>query len=158
MKIEGISDDIRQTAHRLHPSVVENLGLPAALRSLCADFSKQEGMQVSCRQRDIIEGSIPPLVGLCLYRVAQEALRNVARHSGARRATLVLARAGNELRLSVNDTGSGFDPAVLKARKTLGLLSMEERVRLADGKLIIRSSPGKGTRLLATVPLPEKTP
>ena len=152
---EAISDHLRQAAHRLHPSVVELLGLPAALRSLCSDFSR-EGLQVSYRQRDL-DGPIPPSICLCLYRVAQEALRNVVRHSGAWRATLSLVRHRNSLRLSVSDTGSGFDAAVVRSTKTLGLLSMDERIRLVDGQLTIHSSPGGGTRVVATVPVLEAT-
>jgi signal transduction histidine kinase len=151
---EGISDDVRRTAHRLHPSVVEHLGLPAALRSLCADFSKQEKVQIECRQRNA-EGSIPPDVALCIYRVTQEALRNVARHSGARRAFVSLVITPTRVLLSISDTGSGFERESAKTRKGLGIVSMEERVRLVGGTLAIRSKPGAGTRVVAEVPLVE---
>src|SRR5205085_8627748 len=140
-RTEGISDDMRRTAHRLHPSIVEHLGLPVALRSLCADVSKQENMRVNFRQRNL-DGSVPPEIALCLYRVTQEALRNVAKHSGARRATVSLVLAHNRLVLSVSDSGVGFNHQSTNAKKGLGIVSMEERVRLVVGTLTIRSRPG----------------
>ena len=149
-----ISDDVRRTAHQLHPSMVEHLGLPAALRSLCNDFSKQEEMRVVYRQRNL-DGSIPPEIALCLYRVTQEALRNVAKHSGARRATVSLVLTKNRILLSISDTGVGFDPKPYESKKGLGIVSMEERVRLVVGELTIRSKPGDGTRVVVEVPLPE---
>jgi two-component system CheB/CheR fusion protein len=154
-RTESISDDMRRTAHRLHPSVVDHLGLPAALRSLCADFSKQEEMRIHYRQRNV-DSPIPSVISLCLYRVAQEALRNVARHSGARKATVALVVAKNRMLLSISDTGVGFDPKVITTKKGLGIVSMEERVRLVVGDLTIRSRPGDGTRVAVSVPLPEE--
>jgi signal transduction histidine kinase len=153
-RTEGISDDMRRTAHRLHPSMVDHLGLPAALRSLCNDFSKQEKIRVDYRQRSV-HGSTPPDIALCLYRVAQEALRNVAKHSGARRATVSLVLAKNRILLSINDTGVGFDRELAKTKKGLGIVSMEERARLVVGTLTIRSRPGDGTRVVVEAPLPE---
>jgi two-component system CheB/CheR fusion protein len=154
-RTEGISDDIRRTAHRLHPSVVDHLGLPAALRSLCADFSKQEEMRIDYRQRNT-DSSIPAEIALCLYRVAQEALRNVARHSCARRASVALVVTKNKDRilLSITDTGAGFDRELTKTREGLGIVSMEERVRLVAGVLTIGSRAGAGTRVVIEVPLP----
>jgi two-component system CheB/CheR fusion protein len=156
-RTEGISDDVRRTAHQLHPSMVEHLGLPAALRSLCTDFSKQEEMRVDYQQRNI-DGPTPPDIALCLYRVAQEALHNVVKHSGARRATVSLALAKNRIQLSIGDTGVGFDRELTKTKKGLGLISMEERVRLVGGELTIRSRVGDGTRVVVEVPLPEEKP
>jgi two-component system CheB/CheR fusion protein len=153
-RTELISDDMRRTAHRLHPSVVDHLGLSAALRSLCADFSKQEEMRIDYRQRNI-DGFIPPEIALCLYRVTQEALQNVVKHSGARRARVALVVASKRILLSVSDTGAGFDPDLLRGKRGLGIISMEERVRLVAGELTTRSRPGKGTRVLVEVPLPE---
>lgn len=156
VRTEGISEDVRRTAHQLHPAMVDHLGLPAALRSLCADFSKQESMRISCRQGNI-RTPIPPEVALCLFRVTQEALRNVATHSGARRANVSLVLAGNRLRLVVSDTGQGFAHGTSsRKKKGLGILSMEERVRLVGGSLTLHSRPGEGTRVVVEVPLPEE--
>jgi len=153
-RTEGISDDMRRTAHQLHPSMVEHLGLPAALRSLCTDFSKQEKMRIDYRQRNV-DGATPRDIALCLYRVAQEALRNVVKHSGARRATVSLVLTKNRILLSISDTGVGFDRELTKTKKGLGIISMEERVRLVVGELTIRSRVGDGTRVVVDVPLPE---
>jgi len=149
-----ISDDLRRTAHQLHPAMVEHLGLPASLRSLCNDFSKQEDIHVVFRQRHL-DGSIPAEIALCLYRVAQEALRNVVQHSGARRATVSLVLAKDRVLLSISDTGVGFDREVIRGKRGLGIISMEERVRLVVGELTIRSKPGDGVRVVVEVPLPE---
>jgi len=149
---ESICDDLRDTAHRLHTSVVDNLGLSAALRSLCADFSKQEKMNVHFRQRNV-DIPIPPNIGLCLYRITQEALRNVGKHSGARHATVSLLYANGRILLSIHDTGAGFDLAMIGAKKGLGIVSMEERVRLVGGTMTIRSASGRGMRVMVEVAL-----
>jgi signal transduction histidine kinase len=149
-----LSEDVRRTAHRLHPSMVEHLGLPAALRSLCTDFSKQEKMRIDYRERHL-NGSIPAAIALCLYRVAQEALRNVVKHSGASRATVSLVAAKDCIVLSISDSGVGFDRDTVRAKKGLGIISMEERVRLVVGNLTIRSKPGDGARVVVEVPLPD---
>jgi signal transduction histidine kinase len=151
---EGISNDLRDTAHQLHPSVVDHLGLPAALQSLCADFSKQEKTEVHFRQRSV-DIPIPPTIGLCLYRVTQEALRNVAKHSGARQATVCLLLTKSRILVSVRDFGAGFDLAFVGAKKGLGIVSMEERVRLVFGTLTIRSRPAVGTRVVVEVAVPK---
>jgi two-component system CheB/CheR fusion protein len=154
-RTEAISDDVRRTAHQLHPSMVEHLGLPAALRSLCDDVSKQERFRVTCRVRNV---SVPisAEIALCLYRVAQEALRNVATHSGAQRATLSLALVRGRIRLAIVDNGQGFErDASPTVRKGLGILSMEERVRLVGGSLKLDSKPGEGTRVVVEVPMPK---
>jgi two-component system CheB/CheR fusion protein len=149
---ESISDDLRNTAHRLHPSMVDHLGLPAALRSLCADFSKNEKLQVHFRQRNI-SGVVPAAIALCLYRVAQEALRNVAKHSSGNHATVSLYTGKARILLSISNSGRGFDLAMIKAKRGLGIVSMEERVRLLAGTLAIRSRPLSGTRVVVEIPL-----
>ena len=106
--------------------------------------------------------NVPELVGedvaLCLYRVAQESLHNVVRHSGARSATLLLRGESEGLRLEVTDSGVGFDPEDVRHRRGLGIVSMRERLRAAGGVLWIRSTPGKGTVVDALVPLPAAPP
>jgi len=151
-RIERISDDVNRTAHQLHPSFLDHLGLPAALRSLCDDFSKQDKIRIDCQLQDV-DGSMAPDIALCLYRVTQEALRNVARHSGASRARVSLAVAKKGIELSISDTGVGFDRELTNTRKGLGIISMEERVRLANGSLTIRTKPGAGTRIVVEIPL-----
>ena len=153
-RIASISDDIRQTAHQLHPSTVDHLGLSAAMRSLCADVAQSENIQVRCRERNV-HRTVPAEVALCLYRVAQEAIHNVVKHSGARRVSIALINGKNRVLLSIRDAGRGFDYELTKTNKGLGIVNMEERARLIGGKLSIRSCPGKGTRVVLEVPLLE---
>jgi signal transduction histidine kinase len=151
--VAELSDDVRRTAYQLHPSTLEHLGLAAALKSYCADFSRTEGIQVHFEQRRLPE-SIPDDVALCLYRVTQESLGNVAKHSGARRASVALAGAHGSLHLEVSDAGKGFDPAAVKGRGGLGIVGMEERVRLLAGTFSIEARPKKGTAVGVHIPLP----
>ncbi len=149
-----LSEGIRRTAHRLHPAVIETLGLAPALKSYCADFSRKEGVKVRFTQRDV-SVSIPPEIALCLYRVTQEALRNVTKHSGASHAWVALRGNGGSVDLRISDTGVGFDLQKPKP-KGLGIVSMQERVLLAGGELSIHSEPRHGVRLDVHIPLPAK--
>jgi PAS domain S-box-containing protein len=151
-----LSEDVRRMAHRLHPAVLDDLGLDPALRSYCAEFSALAGIPVkfSCPK---ISESLPPDVALCLYRVAQEGLQNIAKHSRASRATVTLAGAADVIDLSIADSGVGFSADAVRGKGGLGLVSMEERVRLVNGSLMIESAPGKGTRIKVRVPLPRRT-
>ena len=150
--VARISDDVHRMAYRLHPAVLENLGLPAALESECRHFADSEGIQVAFEQHN--EGpSLPEPVSLCLYRVAQETLRNIARHSGARKAEVSLTVTSGQVILCIRDYGAGFALDNLGRTRGLGLVSMEERVHQVNGKLTVDSAPGKGTRVEVTVSL-----
>jgi signal transduction histidine kinase len=150
--VARISDDVHRMAYRLHPAVLENLGLPAALETECRQFAESEGIEVTFEQHN--EGpSLPEPVSLCLYRVAQETLRNIARHSGARKAEVSLTVAPGRVILRIRDYGAGFDLDNLGKTRGLGLVSMEERVHQVNGTLAIDSRLGAGTRVEATVPL-----
>ncbi|HEV2663848.1 MAG TPA: PAS domain S-box protein, partial [Blastocatellia bacterium] len=151
-KTDMLSERIRQVSHELHSSVLQHVGLPAALNSYCAEFSDREGIAVALDIGDGVEG-VPPEAALCLYRVAQESLRNVARHSGARRAVVTLARANGAVELRVADQGVGFDPGQAHECRGLGLVSMEERVKLLHGRFVLTTGPGAGTELRAQIPL-----
>jgi signal transduction histidine kinase/ligand-binding sensor domain-containing protein len=148
----AVCDDVQRLAYQLHPSKLEELGLVPAARGFCEELAVQTGIRIRFSHGSLPD-SIPPDASLCLYRVLQESLWNVARHSGAGEATVVLRRQGPWLRLEVVDQGRGFDLASLAAGG-LGLLSMRERVRLMGGELDIESGPETGTRIVATVPLP----
>jgi two-component system CheB/CheR fusion protein len=152
-RTETISDDLRTLAHRLHPSVVEHLGLSAAMRSLCEDFRNQQHLRIKYRERGIDGLTTPPEIALCIYRVTQAALHNVARHSGSDRATVALTGRTGRILLSVSDNGAGFDLKLAREGKGLGILNMEERARLAVGAFTIRSNVGKGTRVAVEIPL-----
>lgn len=146
-----VSSDITNLSHQLHPSKLETLGLVSSLRGFCREFSVQHKLEVQFLERDIPR-QIPNDVTLCLFRITQEALRNVARHSGAVEAAVELSAntAGIELRIS--DPGRGFDIESAKGADGLGLISMRERLRLVGGHLSIESGQSRGTRIRARVP------
>jgi two-component system, NarL family, sensor histidine kinase NreB len=152
-----LSEQIRLLSHEFHPGVLEHSGLAAALEVHCQDFQRQTGLAVHLVTRDVPE-HIRPEVGIALYRICQEALRNVVRHAQAGRADVLLsgsARADGRLvlRLSVMDDGNGFVIEDVRDGSGLGLLSIEERVRLVEGTLAISSVPGEGTRVTVEVPV-----
>src|SRR6185295_13795888 len=134
------------------PAVLEHLGLVPALESYIVSFSDEEQIDVKFTAETGDE-RIPFQTSICLYRVALEALRNVARHSGARVAAISLKRVSDTLELRVSDSGKGFDVETFKQDGGLGLISIEERLRLLRGDCEIFSAPGRGTTLVARVPL-----
>ncbi len=146
-----ISHDVQTLSHQLHSSQLQHLGLAAGIRSLCQEFSKANEVEAECR----CTGPNPKVeenVGLALFRVAQEALRNVSKYSHAHTVQTELHCNPDSLVLSVSDDGIGFDPAMVNGGG-LGLISMRERMRLVGGELAIRSQPGGGTRIEARVPI-----
>jgi signal transduction histidine kinase len=147
-----IAEAIRHLSHELHPGILQYAGLAAALRSHCREFEREHGVPVTCRADDDL-ATLPPHVALCLYRVTQEALKNAARHAKASRVWVTVERAGSELALTIRDDGRGFDLAEARGRGGLGLISLDERVRLAGGRLAIDSAPDRGTELRVSVPL-----
>ncbi len=151
-KTEIISERVRQVSYELHSSILQHLGLPAALNSYCAEFSEREGIAVALDIQDGLEALLPD-TALCLYRVAQESLRNIARHSGARSAIMALAGVDGAVELRVADQGVGFDPGHAREFRGLGLVSMEERVKLLGGSFVLTTRPGMGTELRAQIPL-----
>jgi signal transduction histidine kinase len=150
-----LSADLRHLSHELHPNALEHLGLLEALRERCDDFTQDSGVAVRLDVSDTWP-EVSDALALCLYRVAQEALRNVARHAEARRVTVALARHDGHLTMQVSDDGCGFDPTNATARrKGLGLISLAERVRMLGGELAITAGPGNGTHLAVTLPAGE---
>ena len=148
----ALSEAIRHLSHELHPGVLQHAGLVAALQGDCAEFGSQHGIDVTFHADAGLE-DIPADVALCLYRVAQEALRNIARHAGARRAEVALTRSDDILELRIADDGQGFDLAAARRRGGLGLISIDERVRLVQGGVQIVTEPRRGTELRVRVPL-----
>jgi len=146
-----LSEDIHSLAYQLHPAILEELGLAEALRAECERKGRHGGLEVAL-DLDALPAAVEKDATLCLYRVAQEALNNVARHAHARTAGVVLRHVDGGLLLAVKDDGVGFDPKEPRARKSLGLVSMRERLRLVNGTLDIESAPGQGTVIVAWVP------
>ena len=148
----GLTNEVRRLSHQLHPAVLEHLGLVTALESYVASFRDEEQIDVRLNA-DLGDERIPFPPSICLYRVAVEALRNVARHSGAKSAMVTLKRRHDVLELRVADSGKGFDVETFRQGGGLGLISVEERLRLLQGSCEIRSTPQRGTTLVARVPL-----
>ncbi len=151
-QLGDISTDIHQLSYRLHPSKLDHLGLVAAVAAFCRELGKQKKMQIEFVDHNVPRG-IPEEIALCFYRVAQEALQNVVRHSGATQARVELREVPGGLFLSVSDFGKGFDSRSANAGSGLGMISMKERLRLVGGHLNVASEPGRGTRVDAWVPL-----
>jgi signal transduction histidine kinase len=151
-RIVEITDEVRRLSHQLHPAVLEYAGLIPALRSHCEEFSKQSGIRTELQVENVPE-SLSMECATSLFRFTQEALRNIAKHSGAAEALVRISGDMDRLTLSVADTGTGFDVVQASKKPGLGLISMEERVRALGGALSIQSNPHKGTVLEATIPL-----
>jgi PAS domain S-box-containing protein len=147
-----LSSDLHSLSHQLHSTKLELLGLVSALRGLCEELGAKFKIQIEFAERGIAS-EIPKDVALCLFRVAQEALGNVVKHSRAKQAHVELTATSNGIRVRVVDAGVGFDPAVRNGSAGLGLVSMRERLRLIGGGLSVQSAPMRGTEILAAVPL-----
>lgn len=149
----GALDAVRRMAVDLRPAALDDLGLVPALRSYVERFSRHWGLQVEFTAEGL-QRRLPASVELVIYRVVQEALSNVAKHSGAERASVSLARRNNVVTAMVRDNGHGFDEGeVQKAGGGLGLFGMRERLALVGGSLQIDTTRGSGTLVTARVPL-----
>jgi signal transduction histidine kinase len=152
--VRRLASDIHHLSHRLHSPSLECLGLQSALRELCADANKLQGLVVEARI-EAISRQVPREVALCFYRVAQEALHNVSKHSGAGSVVVALSCNDTMLKMRIVDSGNGFDPRV--GSKGVGLASMRERLRRIGGQLLIDSRPGNGTTITAQIVLRQST-
>ena len=151
-----LTGDVQALSHELHPSILDNLGLVAAVRSFCREVSEQTGAAVEFTDRNI-PGTVPREVSLSLFRVIQEALHNAVKYSGQNQFEVRLLGNPGEIDLEVSDRGIGFDVSRLKNNEGLGLVNMAERVHLVNGTINIDSKPNAGTRIRARVPLPGQT-
>ncbi len=147
-----IANEVHNIARQLHPSKLNHLGLLPAVRELAKEIALRHGIDI-----EIEDGSMPSELPadatLCLYRVAQESLRNVLRHSGANHALVSLEGNAREITMKVVDDGKGFDPTTVSASYGIGLFSMRERLHLVKGRMQIHSTPGAGTEITVSVPL-----
>jgi signal transduction histidine kinase/ABC-type uncharacterized transport system substrate-binding protein len=146
-----LGDDLHTLSHRLHSSTLDTLGLVTGLKSLCRELGAKQGIEIDFTSEDVPR-SVRPEVALCLFRIAQEGLQNLKKHSGTKKAQLNVRHMGNRLILSLHDKGAGFDAEKLD-RPGLGILSMQGRARVLGGEFEIHSKPGKGTRIDVWVPL-----
>jgi len=150
-----IGTDIRHLSHELHPALLQEAGLPAALSAYCEEFSKVRGLPVSCETDESVE-ELSPGSALCLYRIAQEALGNAAKYSKAKKVEVRLSRSNGSVGLSVCDDGVGCTPDQVGKSGGLGLINMRERVLQLDGTFEFESEPGLGTRVRVTIPFRER--
>jgi signal transduction histidine kinase len=150
-QLVALSESVHTLSRQLHPSILDDLGLVNALHAECQSLGERDGITVKYDAQGV-PTDLPRDVALCVYRVAQEALRNVAFHARCRRASVRLAAAGGELVLRVRDRGAGFDPAG-KGKTGIGLESIRERASLIGARLAVRSRPGAGTQITLRVPL-----
>jgi len=146
-----LGSDLHTLSHRLHSSTLESLGLVPAVDALCREFTCKQGIRVHFSS-DEIPRSISPDAALCIFRIVQEALRNLKKYSGAEEAEVDLRMTGGRLEISVRDEGRGFSLSDLGQNGGIGIRSMEQRARLLGGTFEIHSEPGKGTTLEAWVP------
>lgn len=142
--------DVRRLAVELRPKVLDDFGLVPALERLTSSFGEQTGLSVDFHST-VGEGRLPNEIETALFRVVQESLTNVVKHSHARRVSIVLTRRGDTIAVVVEDDGHGFDPA--EAAGGIGLIGMRERLELLDGRLEVESDAGAGTTLVASVPV-----
>jgi signal transduction histidine kinase len=142
--------NVRRLAVELRPSALDDFGLVAAVERLTDTFREQSGLTVDL-ETQLGEERLPPEAETTLYRVIQEALTNIVKHSGASRVSVLLQRQSGKVIAIVEDDGSGFDPSSTR-EDAVGLAGMRERVSLAGGRLQVESSPGSGTTLVAEVP------
>jgi signal transduction histidine kinase len=154
--LAGLAEGIRRLSHELHPAVLEHAGLAAALRAYCSEFSSLTGVRVALE----VEGSfggVLSAVSLCIYRIVQEALQNVAKHARVTDASVQLRRSPEILSLSIADLGAGMAPDRTGAAAGLGLVSIKERTRLVNGTVQIRSMPNRGTTITVKIPAGNST-
>ncbi len=147
-----IGTDLHNLSYELHPAKLQILGLVPATQLLCRDLGAHHRVSIDF-VHERVPSKVPPEPALCLFRISQEALQNVVKHSGARNASVRLTGSAESLQLEISDPGGGFDMS--KPGDGMGLLSMRERVNFLGGSITIWSKPGRGTRITVLVPIPQ---
>jgi PAS domain S-box-containing protein len=156
--VDSVASETHLMSHNLHPAMLTHLGLVLSLRRLCKDFSARKQLSVEFNG-DHVSEDLPQEISTALFRIAQECLTNVAKHSGAREARVELSQNRNRLQLTVTDFGRGFDATQeLAADNGLGLISVRERVRMIGGEIEIDSAPSKGAKIRVCVQTQKRFP
>jgi PAS domain S-box-containing protein len=150
-EIIKLSKDIHDISRQIHPAILDDLGLVKAIKSECDTFTQREGINVEYETENI-PSSIPRNVKICIYRIMQESLRNIAKHADADKAYVSLICSDGNLFLTIRDNGIGFDTSHIPDQKGIGLKSIDERVRLIQGEFSVQSKPGEGTVIKVTAP------
>ncbi|WP_158751725.1 PAS domain-containing protein [Acidobacterium sp. S8] len=151
-RVGELGSDLHSLSHRLHSATLDNLGLVAALGSLCTEFSDYHSIKVNFVEENVPR-NIPSEVALCLFRITQEALQNVKKHSRADSAEVRVEGLKQKIHLSISDCGTGFNQGAALRRSGIGIWSMEERVRLVGGQFAVHSRPGEGTKIDVWLPI-----
>jgi signal transduction histidine kinase len=146
------AETVRRISHQLHPSVLDDIGLEAALEQYCEEFEARAGIRTQFTSQNVPD-SLPPEVATSLYHIAQECLRNVSKHSRTETVSVRLEFTENVLRLAVKDQGVGLATKTTDAAKGIGLVAMKERAHLVNGNLLIQSTSGEGTEIRVEVPI-----
>jgi PAS domain S-box-containing protein len=148
---QEISADVQALSHELHSSKLEYLGVVRGIRSWCTEFAERSQLEIAFK--DEVFSLLPLEVGICLFRVLQEALHNAVKHSGVKRVEVEIAEYSNAIHLAILDSGKGFDVETARDGRGLGLTSMQERVKLLNGTITIQSRPKGGTSIQVRIPL-----
>ncbi len=151
-EIERLSADVHRISHELHPAKLTQLGLESAMRGFCREMAAAQPIEVNFNAENVPR-MIPDDVSLSLYRITQESMHNVIKHSGADSVEVHIKLEDGGIRLTVTDNGCGFDPKAAKTKESLGLISISERIRAVKGTVQIDSSVGSGTRIEVHVPV-----
>lgn len=151
-----ITNDVHGLSHRLHSSIIDHLGLVPALQRLVSECADRHGIRIDFAHRSL-SSQLPSDVALCLFRVVEESLANVAKHSGAGATRIDVGDRADGIHLSIEDDGVGFQAEVLDRKAGLGFVSMRERLRLVGGTIRVDSVPSRGTRIDVWVPRAERT-
>lgn len=154
---QEIAAEIHRLSYKLHPSKLDHVGLATAVKSLCAELTESGKLKVNFHQTGF-PAALDKDVTLCVFRIAQEGLRNCVKHSRAESVRVVLTKTGNAVRLMVSDNGCGFNTKTALMEKGLGFISMKERLHLLGGEMNVYSKPLRGTRIEISVPLKSESP
>lgn len=151
-QLTSLTEDIHAISRELHPSILKDLGLEKALQSLCANFTERTGVQVELFNHGLTSTAACQEKTLCIYRVVQEALRNIGKHAQAGHVDVFVENRPDKLVLTIEDDGTGFDAAAATKSPGIGLAIMRERARLVGGTFTLHSEPGQGTVIDLTIP------
>jgi signal transduction histidine kinase len=151
-ELSELAKSVHDLSRLLHPAALSQLGLEAALEAECATFSRLRGITVKFSAENVPD-SLSDAIAFCLYRVAQEALQNIRKHAEAKTASVTLSRTAQGIVMVIRDSGKGFDINAARGKGGVGLVSMEERVRMAKGSILVNSKAGEGTQVEVCVPM-----
>ena len=146
------AETVRQISHELHPSILDDLGLTAALEQYCEEFQERSGIATHFASQNVPE-YLPKDVSSCIYRIAQESLRNVSKHSKTDTVFVRLEMVDSTVRLAVRDLGIGLERKSSESRSSIGIVAMKERARLVNGNFSLQSKAGEGTEVTLEVPV-----